>query len=413
MRRLGFTGQIVVALAAALAAGLLLGAVGHADWAERFLAPGGTIFLNLIKFIVCPLVLFSVMGGVVSMDDVKKVGVLGVKTLACFFATSAVAVSFAIAASLAVKGVFPRLAAPAAAASAAAPPSASVGQLLVGLFPSNFVKPFVDANMLQIIVMAVLFAVAVILIGGDTGRRLAAGVRLMDALCVKTLEIVLRFSPYGVFCLLCPVVATNGAAVIGSLAAVIAVAYACYAVQLTVVYTALVKLFAGIGPLTFLRQMTPAVVFAFSSSSSVGTLPVNMACARSLGVPAETASFVLPLGATVNMNGTVIYHGVCAVFVAACYGIDLTFGQIVSIVVTSTLAAIGTAGVPGAGVVMLAMVLTAAGLPLDGIALVAGVDRIFDMGRTVINISGDTMAAVVLSGRRSLRTEGAADGRLA
>ena len=398
MKRISFTGQIVIAMVAAVAVGLLLGVCGRGDLAVTWLSPGGTSFLNLIKFIVCPLVLFSVMGGVVSMDDVKKVGVLGFKTLVVFFVTSAVAVSLAIVLSLAVKGIFPVLKAAAGAVPVASPPPVSIGDMLVGMIPSNIAKPFVDANMLQVIVMAILFAISIILLGGDVGRRLAAGVKLMDALCVKTLETVMKLSPFGVFCLMCPVVAQNGAAVIGSLAAVVAVAYVCYAVQLVVVDTAMVKLFAGMSPVGFLRKMTDAVLFAFSSSSSVGTLPVNMKCTRSMGVPEEVASFVLPLGATINMNGTVIYHGVSAVFIAASYGIDLTVGQIVSIVVTSTLASIGTAGVPGAGVVMLAMVLAAAGLPLDGIALVAGVDRIFDMGRTVVNISGDAAAAVVLAG---------------
>lgn len=399
--KLSFTAQILLAMVMAIVLGLAFQFTGSAAWAETLFAPGGKIFLNLIKFIVCPLVLFSVMGGIVSMDDLKKVGVLGAKTLGCFFGTSFVAVSLALAVSLLLKGVFPVLK---TAAEAVAPEAAaqklSVSEMLLGIFPSNFAKPFVDANMLQVIVMAVLFGIATVLIGGAVGKRLEEGVRLMDALCVKTLEVIMKLSPLGVFCLMCPVVASNGVSVIGSLAAVLVVAYVCYAFQLVVVDTAFVRLFTGVSPRDFLSKMAPAVVFAFSSSSSVGTLPVNMDCARKLGVPSSVASFVLPLGATINMNGTVIYHGVCTVFIAACYGIDLGLEQLVAIALTSTFASIGTAGVPGAGVVMLAMVLSAAGLPLDGIALIAGIDRIFDMGRTVINISGDTAAAVVLSVRR-------------
>ena len=269
--------------------------------------------------------------------------------------------------------------------------------MLVGIFPSNFAMPFVDANMLQIIVVALFFATSIIMIGGETGNRLAAGVRLMDTLCVTTLGTIMKLSPVGVFCLMCPTVAANGVAVLGSLAAVICVMYACYAAHLALFDPLFVAIFAGMSPVRFLREMVPAIAFSFSSSSSVGTLPVNLACVHRLGVPDEISSFVLPLGATINMNGTVIYHGVCSVFIAACYGIDLTFGQIVSIVVTSTLASIGTAGVPGAGIVMLSMVLSAAGLPLEGIALVAGVDRIFDMGRTVLNITGDAATAVVIA----------------
>ena len=397
--KLSFTLQILVAMLAAIVVGLLFQFSGHADLATRFIAPGGTVFLNLIKFIVCPLVLFSVMSGIVSMDDIKKVGVLGFKTVFIFFATTFCAVAFALAASVLVKGVFPVLARPEAAAAGAAPAKLTVGDMIVGVFPSNFAQPFVEANMLQIIVMAVFFAISIILIGGDNGKRLAAGVRLLDSLCVTTLTVVMKFSPLGVFCLLCPVVAANGATVLGSLAEVVAVMYACYAVHLVVFDPLFVMLFAGMGPLRFLREMTPALLFSFSSSSSVGTLPVNFRCVQKLGVPYDIASFVLPLGATINMNGTVIYHGVCAVFIAACYGIDLSMGQLVTIAMTSTLSAIGTAGVPGAGIAMLAMVLSAVGLPLEGIALVAGVDRIFDMGRTVLNITGDAATAVVIAGR--------------
>ena len=400
LMKLNFTQRILLAMVAAIGVGLALQFTGHAAIAGRFFAPGGKIFLNLIKFIVCPLVLFSVMGGVVSMDDVKKVGLTGVKTLLVFFVTSAAAVGFAIVVSLAVKGIFPTLAAAGSASAAhAAPQTLSVADMLLGIFPDNFARPFMDANMLQIIVMAVILALAVILLGGERSRELVRFVKNADALFVKALDLIMTLSPFGVFCLMCPVVAENGAEVVGSLAKVVAVAFFCYTAHLVVIDSLVVWLTAGIGPVRFLREMSPAIVFAFTSSSSVGTLPVNMRCAKALGVPEATANFVLPLGATINMNGTVIYHGVCAVFIAACYGVDLSFGQIGAIIVTSTLASIGTAGVPGAGVVMLAMVLSSAGLPLDGIALVAGVDRIFDMGRTVVNISGDTVAAIAITGR--------------
>ena len=396
---LSFTFRVVIAMALAVLAGLAFQFCGRADLATRFIAPCGTVFLNLIKFIVCPLVLFSVMSGIVSMDSLKKVGILGLKTVAIFLGTTFVAVLVSLLASLAVKGIFPVLGA-AGAGAAEPPPALSLGDMLVGVFPSNFAMPFVEANMLQIIVMAIFFAVAIVLAGGEAGRRLAEGVRLLDGLCVKTLEIIMKLSPIGVFCLLCPTVASNGLTVLGSLAEVLLVMYACYAVHLLLVDPLFVALFSGVPSRLFLREMLPAVLFAFSSSSSVGTLPVNMKCVRRLGVPDDIASFVLPLGATINMNGTVIYHGVCAVFVAACYGIDLSIGQLASIAATSTLASVGTAGVPGAGVVMLAMVLSSAGLPLEGIALVAGIDRIFDMGRTVLNITGDAACAVVLSPRR-------------
>lgn len=400
MGRLSFTAKIVLAMILSIVVGLALQLCGRADVATRFIALGGTAFLNLIKFIVCPLVFFSVMAGVVSMDDVKKVGVLGFKTLALFSITTAVAIASALAICLMVRGVFPILSQPVAAEKIVVPKSLSLSDMILGVFPSNFAMPFVEANMLQVIVMALVFAIAIVLIGGVARRRLIAGVRLMNSLFVTTLDMIMRLSPLGVFCLMCPVVASNGVAVLGSLVKVIAVMYVCYAVHLVVFDSILVSVVSGVHPARFLREMAPAAIFAFSSSSSVGTLPINLNCVRRIGVSDDVASFVLPLGATINMNGTVIYHGVCAVFISSCYGLSLTMDQIVTIIATSTLASIGTAGVPGAGIAMLAMVLSAAGLPLDGIALVAGIDRLFDMGRTVVNITGDAATAVVLGVQR-------------
>ena len=209
--------------------------------------------------------------------------------------------------------------------------------------------------------------------------------------------MILKLSPIGVFCLLCPVIAANGPAIIGSLAMVLLAAYICYIVHALVVYSLTVRTLGGMSPVKFFKGMLPAIMFAFSSASSVGTLPINLECTEKLGAKREIASFVLPLGATINMDGTAIYQGVCAIFIASCYGIQLTLPQMLTIVLTATLASIGTAGVPGAGMVMLAMVLTSVGLPVDGIALVAGVDRIFDMGRTTVNITGDAACTMVVS----------------
>jgi Na+/H+-dicarboxylate symporter len=222
---------------------------------------------------------------------------------------------------------------------------------------------------------------------------------------MKVMEMILTLSPIGVFCLLCPVIAANGPMVIGSLAKVILAAYCAYVLHAIIVYSATVSTMGGMSPVKFFKGMLPAIMFAFSSASSVGTLPINMECTENLGASREVSSFVLPLGATINMDGTAIYQGVCAVFIASCYGINLTPAQMISIVLTATLASVGTAGVPGAGMVMLAMVLTSVGLPIDGIALVAGVDRIFDMGRTTLNITGDASCSIIVS--NILRRRGA------
>ena len=256
--------------------------------------------------------------------------------------------------------------------------------------------------MLQVIVMAILMGFSIILVGEKNVRVVAAFNDLND-IFMKCMELILKLSPIGVFCLLCPIIATNGPAIIGSLAMVLLTAYICYIVHAAVVYSLTVKTMGGMSPVKFFKGMMPAIMFAFSSASSVGTLPINLDCTQKLGAKKEVASFVLPLGATINMDGTAIYQGVCAIFIASCYGIQLTLPQMLTIVLTATLASIGTAGVPGAGMVMLAMVLTSVGLPVDGIALVAGVDRIFDMGRTTVNITGDAACAIVVSNMEAKR----------
>ena len=391
-KKISLAMQIFIALILAVIAGLLMQKVPEV--ASGYIKPFGTIFLNLVKFIVGPIVLFSIMAGIVSMKDLKKLGAIGGTTLVYYFCTTAIAVSIGLATATIFKGSFPALST--ASLTFTPPKGTSALDVLVNIFPSNFIVPISSANMLQVIVMAILIGFAVILLGEKVEASIVSINRLND-IFMKCMEMILKLSPVGVFCLLTPVIASNGAAVIGSLAKVLLVAYICYILHAIIVYSFSVATFGGVSPLKFFKEMAPAIAFAFSSASSVGTLPLNIECTKKLGVSKEVSSFVLPLGATINMDGTAIYQGVCAIFIAACYGIDLNLGQIISIVLTATLASIGTAGVPGAGMVMLAMVLTSVGLPVDGIALVAGVDRIFDMGRTTLNITGDASCTVIVS----------------
>lgn len=391
-KKISLAMQIFIAMVLAIAAGLLL--QGRADFANTFIKPFGTIFLNLVKFIVVPIVLFSIMCGIISMKDIRKVGSIGLKTVAFYLCTTAFAVTIGLLGGNLFKGMFPVIATTDLSYEAAA--STSFMETLVNIFPSNFVKPMVEANMLQVIVMAVLLGFSIILVG-EKNAKVVSAFNDLNEIFMKCMELILKLSPIGVFCLLCPIIATNGAAIIGSLAMVLLTAYICYIVHAVVVYSLSVKAMGGMSPVKFFKGMMPAIIFAFSSASSVGTLPINLSCTEKLGAKKEVASFVLPLGATINMDGTAIYQGVCAIFIASCYGIQLTLPQMLTIVLTATLASIGTAGVPGAGMVMLAMVLTSVGLPVDGIALVAGVDRIFDMGRTTVNITGDAACAIVVS----------------
>ena len=391
-KKMPLAAQIFIALIAGVILGLLM--QNHAETAEAYIKPFGTIFLNLVKFIVVPIVLFSIMAGILSMRDIRKLGSIGITTLVYYLLTTAFAVTIGMAGGKLFSGFFPALATTDLSYEAAA--ETSFMDTLVNIFPSNFIAPMSSATMLQVIFMALLLGFAIILVGKEA-EPVVTGVNSLNVVFMKCMDMILRLSPIGVFCLICPVVAANGKAILGSLAMVLLAAYICYVVHILVVYSLTVRTLGGMSPLEFFKKEMPAMIFAFSSASSVGTLPINLEGCERMGVPKEIASFVLPLGATINMDGTAIYQGVCAIFIASCYGIDLTFGQMLTIVLTATLASIGTAGVPGAGMVMLAMVLTSVGLPVDGIALVAGVDRIFDMGRTVVNITGDASCAVVVS----------------
>ena len=392
-KKLSLAMQIFIALVLAIIAGLLL--QNYADFAESYIKPFGTIFLNLVKFIVVPIVLFSIMSGIISMRDIKKVGSIGLKTILYYMCTTAFAITFGLIGGNLFKRLFPVVATTDLTYEAAE--KTSFMDTIVNIFPSNFVSPMVEANMLQIIVMAILIGFAIILVGEEKNQRVVTACNDLNEVFMKCMEMILKLSPIGVFCLLCPVIAANGATIIGSLAMVLLAAYICYIVHAVVVYSISVKAIGGVSPKTFFKEMLPAIMFAFSSASSVGTLPINMECVEKMGGSSEISSFVLPLGATINMDGTAIYQGVCAIFIASCYGLDLTLPQMLTIILTATLASIGTAGVPGAGMVMLAMVLTSVGLPVDGIALVAGVDRIFDMGRTTVNITGDASCCVVVN----------------
>ena len=392
-KKLSLAARIFIALVLAIIAGLLL--QSHSEFAVSYIKPFGTIFLNLVKFIVVPIVLFSIMCGIISMSDVRKVGSIGLKTVLYYLCTTAFAITIGLIGGNIFKEFFPVIATTDLSYEAAE--ATSFMDTIVGIFPSNFVEPMVNANMLQIIVMAILLGFGIILIGEEKNHRIVAAFNDLNEVFMKVMELILALSPFGVFCLLCPVVAENGPAIIGSLATVLLAAYICYAVHTIVVYSSTVSALGGMSPLKFFEGMLPAIMFAFSSASSVGTLPINLECTEKLGAKREVASFVLPLGATINMDGTAIYQGICAIFIASCYGISLTLPQMLTIILTATLASIGTAGVPGAGMVMLAMVLTSVGLPVDGIALVAGVDRIFDMGRTTVNITGDAACTIIVS----------------
>ena len=385
---------IFIGLVVGIAVGLALMMVPNGlDIAKNYILPWGTIFLNLLKFIVVPIVLFSIASGVISMQDM---GSVGGKTIVYYMCTTAFAVVLALVLASAAKGMHIFAAMETSGLAYEPPAGQSLMQTIIDIFPSNPITPLANASMLQVIVISLLVGFG-ILLAGEKGLVAAQVVDSFNEVSMKIMDLIIKLSPIGVACLICPVIVENGPKILAQLVAVLAVAYVGYIVHAVVVYSSTVKALGGVSPIAFFKGMAPAMMMAFSSASSVGTLPFTLECSERLGARKEVASFVLPLGATINMDGTAIYQGVCAVFIASCYGIDLTIGQMATIVLTATLASIGTAGVPGAGMVMLAMVLQSVNIPVEGIALVAGIDRIFDMGRTTINITGDAACAVVVS----------------
>ena len=391
-KKLSLTVKITISLVLGVIAGLLL--QSRSDIAVTYIKPFGTIYLNLIKMVVVPVVLLSIMQGIISLQDVRKVGSIGVKTVAFYMCTTALAVTLGLlfANILNVGGGYVIATEGLVYEAKEAP---SFIDTIVNIFPSNFFQPMASANMLQVIVIAILFGFGIIL-AGEKGKAAQEFVDSFAEVCFKVMGMILELSPIGVFALICPVVAENGPAVLLPLLKVILVAYVGYICHMILVYSMAVKGFAGMNPVTFFQGMSRPIMFAFSSASSVGTLPFNLEATQKLGARKSVASFVLPLGATINMDGTAIYQGVCAIFIAEIFGIDLGLSQQLTIILTATLASIGTAGVPGSGMIMLAMVLQSVGLPVEGIALVAGIDRILDMGRTVVNITGDAACTIVV-----------------
>ena len=392
--------NIFIALVLSIIVGLLM--QSQAEFLSTYIKPFGDIFLNLLKFIVTPIVLFSIIGGIISMKDIRKVGEVGGFTVIYYFLTTACAIVIGLSLANIFKKFFPVIST--SDLTFEMTNEVSIMDTLVNIFPSNFIAPMVENNMLQIIVMSLIIGFSILMLEKTKQVKAIETIEILNDIFMKAMGLILRLSPIGVFCLLAPVIAANGPVIIGSLASVLLVAYLAYALHALIVYSFTIKTLGGLSPVEFFKGMSSAMIFAFSSASSMGTLPINMKCCEDLGADHDVTAFVLPLGATINMDGTAIYQGVCAVFIAACYGIDLTLGQMITIVITSTLASIGTAGVPGSGMIMLAMVLQSVGLPVEGIALVAGVDRIFDMGRTVLNITGDASAAIINSNR--LRKKG-------
>lgn len=374
--------------------GVFVGSLMGPD--AELLKPIGTLFVNAIKMLIVPLVFCSLIVGITSMKDTKKMGRIGLKAVLLYLGTTSVAISIGIVLSI-IFAPGEGLNMVASNPDAAAKEAPSLVQTLLNIIPKNPVGALAAGNILQIIVFAVGLGISLVLIG-EKGKP---AVKVFEALAeamYKLTELVMKLAPFGVFGLMAWVAGKYGLDVLLPLVKVIAVVYLCATVHIVVFYSGLVSSLGRLNPVRYLRSLTNPAAVAFTTTSSSGTLPATIKTAREeLGVSKGVSSFVLPLGATINMDGTALYQGVCALFVAQAFGIDLATSDYITIVLTATLASVGTAGVPGAGLIMLSLVLTTVGLPLEGLAIVAGIDRILDMARTVVNICGDMMVSVLVA----------------
>ena len=386
--------QIFASLVLSVVVGLFLGDSAVVP-VKTWIAPVGTMFINLIKMMIVPVVLCSLIVGMTSMGDMKKLGRIGIKTVAFYMVTTAIAIVIGFGVAGVIEpGVGMALPAEAAPKVKEAP---SIMQVFVNMIPKNPIESMAKADILPVIVFALFIGAGIISVGGKKGALL---INVFDSgaeVCYKVIAMIMRLAPIGVFCLLLPVVVQNGPKVLLPLLSVIMAMAVGSVIHALVVYSGIAAALGHMSPVKFFRGMAEAMVIAFTTCSSAGTLPVNMKnIQEKLGVKRDIASFILPLGATINMDGTALYMGVCSLFIANVYNIPLTVDQMMLIILTGTLASIGTAGVPGAGLIMLAMVLQSVGLPMEGLALVAGIDRVLDMFRTTLNITGDAAVAVAI-----------------
>lgn len=378
--------------------GMILGALTGTFLGEQavMLEPIGILFLNLIKMLIVPLVFCSLVVGVSSIKDGKKMGRLGLKSFVLYLLTTAVAITIGLLlASVLQPGRGMDMAA--AITTPVMNEPQTLIQSLLNLIPQNPVAALAEGNILQIILFALALGIALSQ-SGEKGRAAITALESLAEAMYKLTAMVMRLAPFGVFGLIAWVAGKYGFEVLLSLGSVIIAVYIGCLVQVLLVYTGIIGLLARSNPIVYLKAIINPAMVAFSTASSSGTLPVTIKHAQEdLGVSKSVSGFVLPLGATINMDGTALYQGVTALFIAQAFGVSLDMVDYFTIITTATLASIGTAGVPGAGLIMLSLVLTSVGLPMEGLAIIAGVDRILDMARTSVNVCGDMMVSMIVA----------------
>ncbi|MBS3873747.1 MAG: dicarboxylate/amino acid:cation symporter [Firmicutes bacterium] len=398
--------RILYGLIAGIIIGLLLHTVSETAFARSLMtyliAPVGDAFIRAIRMLVVPLVLASLVIGTASLGDLKKVGRIGGKIMSFYLVTTAIAILIGLALTLIFQpGLHADVAKTGEFKAAVAPP---IMTTLIEMIPTNPIDSLARGAMLQIIVFAVLLGIGIAAVG-DVAKPLLKVFEGLNDVMLWLTTLVMQIAPYGVAALIARTVINVGPAILISLAMFILVIYLGFIIHLVVVYGGIAKFFGGVSLIELIRRVSPAMLLAFTTASSAATLPVTLMCSeKNLGIKKEIGAFTLPLGATVNMDGTALYQGVSVVFLAQLLGIDLTINQMLTVIVSATLASIGTAGVPGAGMIMLAMVLESVGMPVSAIGIIMGVDRIVDMGRTTMNVTGDLACTLAVA-----RSENAVD----
>jgi Na+/H+-dicarboxylate symporter len=356
---------------------------------------GGKVFVNSLKLLVVPLVFVSLVCGASNLSDGSSMGRIGIKTIGLYLFTTAIAIALALMVATAVNpGLGINLA---TETEFIAKESPSIKQVFIDIFPTNPIKAMAEGNMLQVIVFALLVGVSINHCG-EAGQRVRATMNDWDAVIMRMVMMLMSVAPIGVFCLMVTLFANMGFSAIADLIKYFMTVVFVLLLHFTLTYGLMVRFWARLNPLIFIKKFSPVMAYAFSMASSNATLPVTLETVeKRIGVKNEVASFTVPLGATINMDGTAIMQGVATVFISQAYNIDISMMGYLMVILTATLASIGTAGVPGVGLITLAMVLTQVGLPVEGIALIIGVDRLLDMLRTAVNVTGDATVSTIVA----------------
>lgn len=403
-KKLGITSKILIGLALGIVAGVVINLTGISenDFVKKWIVDGiltivGGGFINAIKMMMVPVVFFSLVVGASSIGEVSKLGRIGVKTLAFYIVTTAVAIAIALGVGLLISPGLGGGISLAVSDVATSVEKVTLTETLMNIIPTNPVESLATGNMLQIIFFAIFVGVSITMLGEKVGT-VKVFMEQTNDIMLNIMLIIMKFAPYGVFALITKTFATEGFEAILPLGKYFFAVLLALAIQMFVTYPALLFSLTKLNPLQFFKNALAAITFAFSSSSSSATIPVTLECMeKNQGVDSRISSFTIPLGATINMDGSAMMQGVAVILIAQLSGVDITFSMFMTVILMAVLASIGTAGVPGAGLIMLSIVLTQVGLDPAFIPIIMGVDRLLDMTRTAVNITGDQVCTVVIA----------------